>query len=600
MRVGSISTNPFMLNADCLCAIVHASGDEDVWRSVIPVCRQTYYHCDLERRVLNALWTYRRAEFPTAMDYAASLGDLAMVQWLHTHRSEGCTTRAMDEALRRNDLPMVQWLSQFRTEGYTVEALNEARRLGHAVAEVIDQRGQIPSLSSENEGDGLARQRVSQIVSWIMEGHSVLIHGPGGCSKTHTIKQVVQILRQRHLTVYCTATTGIAALNLSESVNGVRGVDATTFHRWAGCGLARDSAAKIVAQIREKAYTTQRWQGDVLVIEEISMFGKALFDKMNTVAQSLRRNGQPFGGMQLIVLGDFMQLPPVKDDWIFRSEAWQAIPWRPIAFEVSYRYQDLHFFNLLLRARQGDLTRRDQRRLMARTQAYQDYLETLKTIPETEMICPTMIYSTNANVDSYNQQKLDAIDKPPQLYRAVDTYLAKKRRPPPTEEQKHQLRTLMDDQIPPALIIKEGSQVMLTRNLEPYCNGSRGVVIAVYPAGVNVQFRHSSVMIDAKTWTIKTAYGKMTRVQIPLRLAWASTVHRAQGQTLDYAIMDLGTSIFCPGQAYVALSRVRDLSGLFLINFDGSKVRADPAAWKYTQQLYRLEKEYRQGQKLDV
>ncbi len=440
----------------------------------------------------------------------------------------------------------------------------------------------------------IGQNRVNRIVSKIVDGHSVIVHSSGGCGKSTTIRQVIRQLRTEYfLNVACTATTGVAALNLCEDVGPIKGIEASTFHRWTGCQLAEGTAEKLYGKIKANKYTIKRWcRTDVLVIEEISMMGKELFEKMDTIAKLVRQNSLPFGGLKLLVLGDFLQLAPVKASWIFESELWHSMDWHPIALYAPYRYADLDFYQLLMRARFGTLTSKDHRRFQQRCVAYQQYLETLKEIPETEMICPTIIYAKNEQVDKYNQMKLDAIEKPSQIYQSVDTFAARKKQPPVTHGTMEILKGIMEEntKVPSTLILKEGAQVMLTRNVDPYCNGSRGVIIATYPDQVHVQFRHSDMMVERETWKIKSAEGKMSRYQIPLRLAWATTVHRAQGQTLDYAIMELGSSIFTCGQAYVALSRVRDMSGLFLINYDPQKVRADKKAVAYTRKLIELER----------
>lgn len=437
----------------------------------------------------------------------------------------------------------------------------------------------------------ISQARVDRIVGWIQEGRSVLIHGCGGSGKSVCIKQVVPRLRALHFKVCCTATTGIAALNLGDDSNDIKGIKATTFHRWAGCQLAREPAHKIYAKIKDHPTYRKNWHCDVLIIEEISMFGAELFDKMDEVAQLMRGSSQPFGGLQLVVLGDFMQLPPVKDQFIFTSQAWQRMNWKPISFTMPFRYHDVNFFHLLSRARQGRLSDDDHHQLQRRCRAYRQYLRALETMEETAMICPTMIYSTNANVDTYNQQKLDAIDQPSTVFHAVDTYTPRKRVRVFTDVHRDQLKVMMDADVPDTIVFKPGAQVMLTRNVDPYCNGSRGVIVSLFPQGIYVQFRHSAMMVVHQTWTLKSTYGKIQRTQIPLKLAWASTVHKAQGQTLDYAIMDLGSSIFCAGQAYVALSRVRDLSGLFLVRYDSKKVYAHEEALAYTRDLIAHEKE---------
>ncbi len=407
---------------------------------------------------------------------------------------------------------------------------------------------------------------------------------------THTLKSIATHFVLSKKSVHCTATTGVAALGLAiPEIN----LMSRTFHSWAGIGLGDKDVTKLTRAIRTQPSALDRWKEcEYLMIDEISMMGAELFDKINEVAKIIRKNSKPFGGLKLILSGDFLQLPPVKDKWVFQSKAWDQLGLIPFIFKDPKRYDDVLYFHMLLRIREGTHTQADVKKLYARTVAYKNLTDKLKG--NITAIKPTIMYSTRADVDSFNAKELGSLQAEPRVYTAVDSF----EKIPSASMKADSYRVLLDGAASKEITLKVGAQVMLKVNLnvaEGLVNGSRGVVLDTGVNGVLVRFINGlKVVITPADWKIEDNEGRAIRKQIPLILAWALTVHKSQGVTLDYAICDIGATVFSPGQAYVALSRVRNLKGLFISNFDYSCIRADKDALAYSK---RMEKEEVEGER---
>ncbi len=423
------------------------------------------------------------------------------------------------------------------------------------------------------------------IAESIGSGSNVFLHGPGGTGKTFTIAKLVeQFGTSRSLA--CIALTGVAAANLKTELEQKNWppLAVQTLHSWSGIGAGRLSAPQLLEKVRRNSHARCRWrETDILFIDEVSMLGCELFDKLDYVARGIRRQqSKPFGGLQLVVSGDVLQLPPVRDGWVFTSQAWADLDLVPYIFEEGHRYTKSDYFELLLRARQGALTPADIKLLNKR-------IKTFRSAETDDLeIIPTVLHATNFNTNAHNTDELARLPHPSETYTAVDdiestdTKLA----------QKH-----FDQIIPASVTFCVGAQVMLKANLNVdsgLVNGSRGVVTQVLPQGVRVRFLNGDeLLILPHVWTLEIPRLpeseqpplKNSRSQIPLILAWSLTIHRSQACTLDFAICDLGPHIFTPGQAYVALSRVRTLEGLYLSKFSPQSVFADKTALLYDRYL---------------
>lgn len=412
----------------------------------------------------------------------------------------------------------------------------------------------------------------------IKAGHSVFVSGSAGTGKSHLLKLLIATLPRS--TTYVTASTGIAATALG----------GTTLHNFGGVGLGEDAPEKLVGNVRRQANAVKRWQAvRVLIIDEVSMILPDFFDKLDFVARKLRPSAadQPFGGIQLVVTGDFLQLPPVGRDvqCAYTARAWSAcVPLCIVLTRVFRQRDDPAFLGLLANLRVGSLTDADRAMLM---QAGQNEL------PPIHGITPTKLHAMRFDTAKQNDEFLDALGGDAVVTVAVDAGDAV------------QVANLVKTcQAPTNLRLKVGAQVMLLKNrpAEDLCNGSRGRVVRFVMRPMQSAAAHSllararasatetlpieplpivlfengvELLIDRVDWEIKVGGVVMAaRSQVPLTLAWALTIHKSQGMTLDRAEIN-AHGIFEKGQLYVAVSRMRSMAGVRLNNFTTNAVRAD-------------------------
>ena len=387
-------------------------------------------------------------------------------------------------------------------------------------------------------------------------GLNVFLTGEPGSGKTHTINRYVQWLRERGVEPAVTASTGIAATHIG----------GYTIHSWSGIGIKRDVSDYDIGIIQSREKTAKRiLDAKVLIIDEISMLDAATLESVDRVLRTLRRRPlmpeQPFGGMQVIFVGDFFQLPPVSKreevKFAFESPAWKDA--NPVACYLSeqHRQEDGEFLDLLSAMRHGGLTAAHRTRLKSRAG-----VSTGKNVA-------TRLYTHNENVDRVNQEALGKIEGKSHVF----------------QMSSRGARNLIDSLkqqclSPETLELKEGAAVMFTRNNfdAGYVNGTLGTVTGFSSLGNPIVKTRSGATITAEPeeWAIQDGNRILAKItQVPLRLAWAITVHKSQGMSLDAAIIDL-TQAFEYGQGYVALSRVRTMSGLFLEGFNERALELHP------------------------
>ena len=420
----------------------------------------------------------------------------------------------------------------------------------------------------------------------LCDGKNVLMTGYAGCGKSYTVKEVVKLFfeNRRKKKIACTSTTGISALNLN--IPELK-FYASTLHRWGGIGDGEKNAEGLLGMVKSRPYNVKVWEEiDILIIDEISMMGKELFDKLDYIARSIRKNTNPFGGITLLVVGDFLQLPPVNQRWCFESKVWNDLKFVPYFLKKCKRFQDKSFFAMLKRISVGKPHESDIAMLEIRQEIYERYLEKKKLNQKDRVfeIEPTILYSKKIDVEAFNISKLKEIDSEEIIFPSNNQFIAKNK-----NSKIDFYLPLLENIIPNTVVLKIGAQVMLKKNLDislGYANGSRGVVVDIgndlMGKYVSVKFlNNTTIKIRSETWEIEDNFGLAKRTQIPLILASACTIHKSQGCTLDYVVCHLGSDIFANGQAYVALSRVRDISGLFVSNFHPSSIKADFNALKF-------------------
>jgi ATP-dependent DNA helicase PIF1 len=421
-------------------------------------------------------------------------------------------------------------------------------------------------------------------------GSNLFITGPGGTGKSHLIKTIRQDLEQRSTKYAVCALTGCAAVLLN--------CFAKTIHSWSGIGLCQGEVHEIVDKAAKNRKANTNWKSTrVLIVDEVSMMSQKMFEVLDRIGQVIRKNPlRPFGGIQVIFIGDFYQLPPVgkRDEpettrFCFESARWSAtFPAEShIALKTMFRHKNPEFIKVLDEVRQGVLTPESAALLRAR----------ILEPTECDGIVPTKLFPRNADAERVNDTMYAKLTDAEHLYESkrltrLSTY-TETGTPIPTDlivrtealspdEMKQQLDLFEENsKIVPKLRLKKGAVVMCLANLDTdsgICNGSQGIVVD-FVGGTTVpvvKFLNGITMpISPKVYQ-HGDYPRLGIEQVPLRLAWAFTIHKSQGVTLDLAQMDLGSNIFEYGQSYVGLSRIRTLDGLYLSGFNPQKIKTNP------------------------
>jgi ATP-dependent DNA helicase PIF1 len=435
----------------------------------------------------------------------------------------------------------------------------------------------------------------------IKKGYNIILYGFGGSGKSTFLKWLAKQFAYENTVFALTALTGIASISLNENtfkknVQNFDGIQsATTLHSWAGIGKGDGSVDTLYAKIIKYKPKLNTWKNiKYLIIDEFSMLGSELFGKLNILAKRIRKNDLPFGGIQLIFSGDILQLTPIGQELIFKSEFFDECNFYPFSFSEPRRFNDPIFFQMLMRARVGKINKEDIELLKARQDAY-DNLDF-----KHEQIQPTRLYPINIKADSYNQQELDKIQTASIVFNADDGFIINKKCTGFVSKDFYINK--LEDMIPKIINLKIGAQVMLKVNLDisqELVNGSRGIITDIIcSAGTNVgtacivKFKNSIHRIEKNVWDFQDTDAIASRSQIPLILAWATSIHRCQGLTLESAVCDIGKNIFTAGQTYVSLSRVRNFASLYLSEFDPKSVIVDQSALTFEKEMKKKEKEY--------
>ncbi|KUI62559.1 ATP-dependent DNA helicase PIF1 [Cytospora mali] len=451
-------------------------------------------------------------------------------------------------------------------------------------------------------------------------GKSVFFTGPAGTGKSVLMRAIVQEMKKKYAKdperLAVTASTGLAACN----------VGGMTLHSFAGIGLGKDDAQTLVKKIRRNPKAKNRWiRTKVLIIDEISMVDGELFDKLSQIGRVIRNNGRPWGGIQLVITGDFFQLPPVPDrnnrdaKFAFEAATWNTSIDHTIGLTEVFLFASM--LNEMRLGRISDQTVATFKQL-SRPLSFEDGLEV------------TELFPTRQEVENSNQKRLRDLPGEVHRYEALDS-----------GDPSIRDRLLGNMMAPKVLELKKGAQVMLIKNLdETLVNGSLGTVIGFsteaafdisggifdeeYEKGDDVdpkvrkrlaafsrqlsenvgpdkkkyplvQFHAVDgtariMLCCSEPWKVETPTGEVqaSREQLPLILAWALSIHKAQGQTLARVKVDLG-KVFEKGQAYVALSRATTQEGLQVLRFDKQKVMAHPRVISFYQKLYSAESAFK-------
>ncbi|KAJ1306990.1 hypothetical protein OPQ81_007970 [Rhizoctonia solani] len=455
----------------------------------------------------------------------------------------------------------------------------------------------------------------SQILDLVKKGSNIFFTGSAGTGKSVLLREIIKALRKKYGktqdAVAITASTGIAACN----IGGV------TLHSFSGIGIGEGTPENLAVKIKRNKNASSRWlRCKVLIIDEVSMLDGDLFDRLAKVACIIRKSAKPFGGIQLIVTGDFFQLPPVmkggQPKFAFEAEKWSECVERTFNLSKVFRQKDPRFVDMLNEMRFGRLT----------PSSIRTFYELSRPIPN-DGIDATELFPRREDVDRSNSLRMAALPGKEETFPARDAGTITD----PVQRDK----MLQNFMAPKELSLKVNAQVMLLKNIdETLVNGSVGRVVAFYdatevdigekgeliqiyapeekkknakkqkeqPQGLKkyplVEFRvprgTRKLLVMPETFKVELPNGEVqvSRTQLPLILSWAMSIHKSQGQTLDRVKVDCGR-IFEKGQAYVALSRATSLEGLQVLNFDPKKVQAHDKvkAWSQTLECIRHEGE---------
>jgi len=404
----------------------------------------------------------------------------------------------------------------------------------------------------------------------IVKGYNVFLTGMGGTGKSLIIKLFYKEYKE-HKNIGITSTTGTSAVLIG----------GTTLHSFLGIGLGKDSVENLYLKIKKKAFMFKRWcQLETLIIDEISMLSPKLFDKLELLARKLRYSELPFGGIQLVLTGDFLQLPCIEaeNEFCFEAKSWNDCVKYPIYLTEIFRQTDDIFQTCLNEVRIGKLSENTIKILKSRVN---------KKLINENGILPTKIYSLNTDVDKENQKELDKLCLSNNNLNFFEYELE-------VNVLKKNLK-FVDEKIkknciaPQILQVCIGAQVMLLYNIDleiGLANGSRGIITRFEDDLPVVKFMNGvETLINYQEWIIEEGSEKILSItQIPLKVAYAITIHRSQGLTIDFAELDL-SGIFEYGQGYVALSRVKNLEGLSIKNLNIKKIIANKKAIEYYEKL---------------
>ena len=387
-------------------------------------------------------------------------------------------------------------------------------------------------------------------------GKNVFLTGSAGTGKTFVLKQYINYLRDNGVFPTILAPTGIAASHLKGK----------TIHSFFSLGIKDSFSDEDIYNIVTKIYLKKRFDNlKVLIIDEISMVSPTIFTVMDKILQGFKKSNKPFGGVQVVLSGDFFQLPPIHKEPTNKRFAWQSPSWKNADFQTCYltkkyrQEQDNQLSTILDNIREGKISKEIIKLLDSRIDAEVNYEHK-----------STKLYTHNYDVDSINMKELEKLDG------EIHTYNYSKR-----GTSKNVETILRNSILSPILQLKRNTLVMFIKNSKngEYVNGTTGKVIGFNKetdAPIVQISKYIKLEVENEKWIMENEFGDelASVTQYPLKLAWAITIHKSQGMTLSSAEIDLSKT-FETGQGYVALSRVRDIDGLRLKGYNEKAFEVD-------------------------
>jgi len=408
----------------------------------------------------------------------------------------------------------------------------------------------------------------SEALDILKMGYNTFLTGPPGSGKTFLLNEYIKYLRKNHAQVSITASTGIAATHMG----------GTTLHSWSGLGIKEELNEHEVREVCKKSYVRKKIKNsNVLIIDEISMIKPGQFEAVSKICQYIRKNARPFGGLQVVCSGDFFQLPPVEKEnketkFVTESYTWQLMQMKVCYLDEQHRTKDKDLHKILNHIRDNEAEK--SKELL---------FESQKNTPDPKRVL-TKLYTHNIDVDSINYTELEKIKGKEYFYQ-----MNFRGNPMVAEILKKSCLA------PEKLILKEGAHVMFIKNNfeAGYVNGTQGKIVGFGAGDLPIVKTEDGkrIAVTFADWTIDEENKILAGIsQVPLRLAWAITVHKSQGMNLDSAEIDL-SKCFLEGMGYVALSRLRTLSGLRLMGINNLAFCVNKKALEIDKDFKKLSKQ---------
>jgi energy-coupling factor transporter ATP-binding protein EcfA2 len=389
----------------------------------------------------------------------------------------------------------------------------------------------------------------------LKSGKNVFITGSAGTGKTYLLNLYTQYLKERRVYPSIVAPTGIAASHLGGQ----------TIHSFFSLGIRDSIDEGYVDFLLDKKYLKTRFSKlRLLIIDEVSMISPEIFTSMDLILRGFKGTDAPFGGVQVVISGDFFQLPPVSKVPKDKRFAWQSPAWKSLELQTCYlqekfRQDDDRLIGILDDIRSGEISQTSEELLASRHEK------------ELNIKTPTKLYTHNADVDRINLDELNKLDGDSKLF-VCET----------KGTEKNIEKIFKSSLVLEELALKKGAVVIFIKNNteEGYVNGTSGTVQSFSPIDnmpIVITSEGRKIKLELEDWSLENDSGKVTATvsQVPLRLAWAITIHKSQGMTLDAAEIDLSKT-FETGQGYVALSRIKNIDGLRLMGLNPMALRVDP------------------------
>lgn len=431
--------------------------------------------------------------------------------------------------------------------------------------------------------------------SKFVRGENLFITGPGGTGKTRLIKHLLNHTNSVNRTTAVCAMTGCAAILLN--------CGARTLHSWSGIKLAKGEKSKVITSVLKNKKAMTVWRAaKVLILDEVSMLSRKIFEIIEGIARQARQSSSPFGGIQVVFTGDFFQLPPIgtegepeTEQFCFESPLWNSVfsAENHVELKTMFRQTDPAYIHILQQVRCGNLDEEGCKMLRG-------YLNRKLDTEKLHGIVPTKLFALRIKTDMVNSQMFAQLTGKEYVFEMIQkkdcrTYLDTNRpldlgilqasSKLSEQDMDYELSSITNSVPSPKLLrLKKGAVVMCTINLDMdagICNGAQGVVVDILESRKSeptpiVRFLNGVEKAIVPHFWQSEDYPTLAIGQIPLCLAWALTIHKIQGATLSVAEMDIGQSIFEYGQTYVALSRIQSLDGLYLSAFHPQKIMANP------------------------